>query len=251
MSFSGKVVVIIGASSGIGAATAILFSKEGADVVMVARNEAKLNDVGNQCKKYKRPLIIKADITKDNEAKSAIAAAVEKFKRLDVLVNNAGIIHEGTILDGNILQAYDVVMNTNLRALVHLTSLAAPHLIKTKGCIVNISSITASSSPIVPSLVPYYVSKAGLNHFTRCAALELAPHGIRVNSVSPGPVKTEIVENSGNASFTLKDFMAYTPFKRMSEPEEIADLILFLSSDKARSITGSDYVIDNGYLLVK
>ncbi|XP_072934673.1 3-oxoacyl-[acyl-carrier-protein] reductase FabG-like [Epargyreus clarus] len=251
MSFTGKVVVVVGASSGIGAATAILFSKESANVVMVGRNEAKLNDVVNQCKKYKTPLVIKADITKDNEARSTIATAVEKFKRLDVLVNNAGIVREGTVLDGTILQAYDDVMNTNLRALVHLTSLAAPHLIKTKGSIVNISSVAASSTPTVMSMNAYYVSKAGLNHFTRCAALELAPHGVRVNSISPGPVKTDIVSNSGNASFTLNDLMESTAFKKLLEPEEIADMILFLSSDKARSITGSDYVIDNGYLLVK
>ncbi|CAK1590519.1 unnamed protein product [Parnassius mnemosyne] len=249
MSFTGKVVFISGASSGIGAAAAIEFAKQDADVVIIGRNESKMKNVYKQCEVHgKKPLVIKADISKDEEAKAAINKTIDKFGKLDILVNNAGIMRLGSILNGNLLESYDEVMSTNLRAVMHLTTLATPYLIKTKGNIINISSIAGEMMPTVPEFMPYFVSKAALNHFTRCSASELAAYGIRVNSISPGPVKTDFGENSGitdlltNANFT-------TPLDRVSDAVEIADLILYLSSDKAKGITGSNYVTDNGCLI--
>ncbi|CAG5049601.1 unnamed protein product [Parnassius apollo] len=142
MSFTGKVVFISGARSGIGAAAAIEFAKQDADVVIIGRNEAKMNNVYKQCETHgKKPLVIKADISKDKEAKAAINKTIDKFGKLDILVNNAGIMRLGSILYGNLLESHDEVMSTNLRVVMHLTTLAAPHLIKTKGNIINISSI--------------------------------------------------------------------------------------------------------------
>ncbi|XP_072934768.1 uncharacterized short-chain type dehydrogenase/reductase y4vI-like [Epargyreus clarus] len=247
MSFANKVVLITGASSGIGAATAVLFTKEGANVAIVGRNEAKLKIVEQNCAKNgKKPLVIKADISKDDAAAAMVKKTVDTFGKLDVLVNNAGFAKFGTVLDGNIMEAYDAIMAVNVRALIYITTLAVPHLIKTKGNIVNISSVAASSVPIMPIMTSYYVSKAALNHFSRAVALELAPHGVRVNTISPGPVKTDFLENAG-ASFDTEDVK--TALGRVSESEEVADVILFIASDKAIAITGSDYITDNGFLL--
>ncbi|KPI93179.1 PREDICTED: uncharacterized oxidoreductase MexAM1_META1p0182-like [Papilio xuthus] len=248
MAFADKVVFISGASSGIGAATAIEFAKEGANVVINGRNETKLKNIYQKCEEYgKKTLIVKADISKDEEAKRAIEETIKQFGRLDVLVNNAGFSKSGTILDGNLMSSYDAVIATNLRAAMHLTALSAPHLIKTKGNIINVSSVLGSLMPISPILTSYCVSKAGLDHFTRCAASELSEFGVRVNIVSPGPVVTDFQENSGLVGFT--DQSVLTALKRVSGSEEIADLILFLASDKAKGITGSNYVCDNGFLL--
>lgn len=248
MSFKEKVVFITGASSGIGAATAVAFAKEGANVVIVARNEAKMGKVAEECEQFgKRPLVVKADVSKDEEAKAAVDKTIVMFGRLDIVVNNAGILRYGCLLDGRITEALDELIATNLRAAIHLTSLAAPHLIQTKGSVVNISSVDGSSV-VPPLLVPYSVTKAGLDHFTRGAALELAPHGVRVNAISPGPVYTDIYDNSGPVH-PLDNSNIKTALGTISEPVEIADLILFLSSDKAKAITGSNFLSDNGYVL--
>ncbi|XP_041973998.1 3-oxoacyl-[acyl-carrier-protein] reductase, chloroplastic-like [Aricia agestis] len=248
MSFANKVVLVVGASSGIGAATAVAFAKEGAHVVLVGRNEEKLKSVSAQCEKVgKKPLIIKADISKDAEAKMVVSKTIEKYGTLDVLINNAGIVRMNTITSETAMNTYDEIMNTNLRSAVLLTSLSAAHLIKSKGNIVNVSSVTAQMA--VPKSFAYAVSKAGLSHFTRQAAVELAAAGVRVNAVSPGPVKTDIMANAGVDFAVLDGLAAKTLLKRMSEPEEVADLILFLASEKAKGITGSDFVTDNGALL--
>lgn len=249
MSFENKVVIVTGASSGIGASTAVLFSKEKANVVLVGRNETKLNEVAALC--VTKKLIIKADVSNEADVKNIVEQTVKEFGRIDVLVNNAGFVRYGSVGMGNILSAYDEVMATNVRAVLHLTSLCVDHLIESKGNIVNISSIGGQIPPTKPLLMPYCISKAALNFITQSIALELGEHGVRVNAVSPGPVVTNFLKNSGipETTFTWKDFESGTLLKRIGEPEEIADLIMFLASDKAKSITGSNYISDNGYLL--
>ncbi|XP_063540927.1 3-oxoacyl-[acyl-carrier-protein] reductase FabG-like [Cydia strobilella] len=254
MSFSGKVVLVTGASSGIGAATAILFSKEGASVAIVGRNENKLSNVAQKCAQAgAQPLVIRADVANEKETSTIIKKTVDHFGKLDVLVNNAGMVRKASVADPNVLKVFDEVMNTNLRSIVQLTSLAAPFLQATKGNIVNVSSV-ASTKIIGENFMSYCVSKAGVDHFTRCAALDLAASGVRVNSVNPGPVRTDLTENAGLASpgagnVTWEYAKRVTALNRVGEPEEIADVIAFLASDKARSITGSVYVSDNGQLL--
>ncbi|XP_038220942.1 3-oxoacyl-[acyl-carrier-protein] reductase FabG-like [Zerene cesonia] len=250
MSFKTKVVLITGASSGIGAAAAIEFAKEGAKVAIVGRNVEKLQTISDNCEKYgSKPLLIAADISIDDEAKRVVQKVIEEYGHLDVLVNNAGLAKYGSILDGNILEAYDATIKINLRAHINVTALATPHLIKTKGNIINISSVGGTLVPKQCSKTPYYISKAALNHFTRCAALELSSKGIRVNTVSPGPVKTDFLVNSGVTSYKFEDMAVDMPLQRVSDPIEIARIILFLASDNAVGITGSEYVADNGFLL--
>lgn len=251
MSFKGKTVLVTGASSGIGAGIAIAFAKEGANVAIIGRNEGKLKNVVAKCEEHgSSPLVLKKDVTKEVDAKVAVYNTVDKFGGIDILVNNAGIVRLAGILSENIMEAYDDVMNTNMRAVVHLTSLAAPHIIKTQGNIINISSIGGRSVPQQPPYMPYCVSKAAMDHFTRCIAAELAPKGVRVNVVNPGPVMTDIAENSGvPPELFWKAMKEGTALKRVSEVEEIADLVLFLASEKAKGITGSSFVSDNGMLL--
>ncbi|OWR41545.1 3-dehydroecdysone 3alpha-reductase [Danaus plexippus plexippus] len=243
MSFKDKVVIVTGASSGIGAAVAVGFSSEGARVVMVGRNENKLASVAARCNE---PLVVKADVGNDEDAKRIIDRTIDHFGQIDVLVNNAGIGAWGNLVSGKLVESYDTVMRVNLRAVVNLTSLATPHLIKTKGNVINISSIGGLIPASAKSgLSMYAVSKAALNHFGTCAAAELAEYGVRVNTVSPGPVVTDILENA-KSPITWDDFKKMTALDRVSQPEEIADLVMFLASDKAKAITGSNHISDNG-----
>ncbi|XP_022834411.1 uncharacterized protein LOC111362109 [Spodoptera litura] len=248
MSFQDKVVIVTGASSGIGAATAIKFAEEGAKVALVGRNQEKLNNVAKKCG---NPLIIAADVSKDEDANRVIEETLRYFGGIDVLVNNAGIGSRTNIQDTGVISVYDRIMSTNLRAVVVLTHLAAPHIIKTKGNIVNISSVAGYR--VFQDNFAYCTSKAGLDHFTRAVALELAPHGVRVNVINPGPVKTDIIENMGAtkeiAEATFNRMEKITALSRVSDSEEVADLILFIASDKSKAITGSSIVTDNGTML--
>ncbi|XP_035448561.2 3-oxoacyl-[acyl-carrier-protein] reductase FabG-like [Spodoptera frugiperda] len=246
MSFKNKVVLITGGSAGIGAATAEQFAKEGASVAIVGRNEAGLKAVTERCDQYgSKTLVIKADVADDAQAKTIVEKTIEAFGRLDVLVNNAAVYKSTSLLSPDIMKIYDEVTSVDLRAVVHMTSLAAPHLIKTKGNIVNISSVLGKTYVQSPQLMMYCLSKAALEHFSRGAALELAASGVRVNIVSPGPVRTALVKILETENI-IEDVSLTTALHRVSEPEEVADVILFLASDKAKGVTGSDYGIDNG-----
>ncbi|CAH2051669.1 unnamed protein product, partial [Iphiclides podalirius] len=251
MSFKDKVVLVTGSSSGIGASTVIEFAKEGAHVIIVGRNETKLEDVREKCEKYgKNPLVIKADVSKDADGKKIVDETIEKFGGIDVLVNNAGTGGIVDVTNENFMEGYDRIINVNLRGVVYITHLAIPHLIKSKGNIINISSVAGTNTVGNADLIAYNMSKAGLNHFTRCAALKLASYGVRVNTISPGPVRTDIIKHPTMESITWEHISEKTALKRVSEPVEIADLILFLASEKAKGVTGSNFVSDNGMMIL-
>lgn len=185
MNFDGKVVLITGASSGIGEGTAKYLAKLGANLVLTGRNVDNLNKVGAACESVnnKKPLLLVADVTKVEDNKKVIEEIISKYGKLDVLVNNAGIIGNGSIEDTS-LEQYDEIMNTNVRAVYHLTMLAVPHLVQSKGNIVNLSSVAGNRS--FPGILAYGMSKAAIDQFTKCIALELAPKQVRVNAVNPG-----------------------------------------------------------------
>lgn len=167
-SFADKVVIITGASSGIGAAAAIEFSKLGAKVVITGRNETKLHETASRCEG--QVLSIIAEVNEINDRAKIVDQTISEYGQIDVLVNNAGIGQHGTILTTT-LEKFDNVMNTNVRSLFHLTQLATPHLIKSKGNIVNVSSVTAVRQ--FQNYLAYCMSKAAVDQFTRCVALEL------------------------------------------------------------------------------
>ncbi|XP_039758926.1 3-oxoacyl-[acyl-carrier-protein] reductase FabG-like [Pararge aegeria] len=246
MNFKNKVVLVTGASSGIGAAVSVAFSAAGAKVVTVGRNETNLKAVAAKCK---NPLVLIGDVRNDDDVKRIMDQTIKKFGQLDILINNAGLSAPGHLLETDeMMKAYDVVMDTNVRALVHMTSVAAPHLAKTKGNIINISSVSALMAPTFPGTINYYISKAAVTHFGSCAAAELAPHGIRVNTISPGPTQTEFLTNAKiNADWEL--VKTKNALQRISDPSEIAELILFVASDKSKGITGSNFLSDNGLLI--
>ncbi|CAG4945735.1 unnamed protein product [Parnassius apollo] len=186
MWFENKVVVVTGASAGIGAETAILFAQQSAKVVLVGRNEDALISVAKKCGEAKGiiPLIVKAELINDNDVKNIVTKTIEKFVHIDVLVNNAGVGFKGGIRDS--VDLYDRVIATNVRAVYLLTSLATPYLVQSKGNVVNVSSIAAFKPIKDIEFLQYCMSKAALDQFTRCVALELGREGVRVNSVSPG-----------------------------------------------------------------
>ncbi|XP_038207391.1 3-oxoacyl-[acyl-carrier-protein] reductase FabG-like [Zerene cesonia] len=253
MDFNDKVVLITGASSGLGAATAIHLSKQSAKLVLVGRKEINLKKIALYCEKANgiKPLAITADVTEDEDLERIIRETIENFGKLDVLVNNAGITAMGGIKKSD-MASYDKIMAVNTRAVFRLTMLATPHLVQSKGCIVNVSSIT-STRPNTISLA-YNMSKAALDQFTKCVALELAPDGVRVNAVNPGFVKTNIIKNIGltedQIDLYAKNIASGTPLKKLVEANEVASLIAYLASDAAKSITGCCYPIDGGRLLV-
>lgn len=185
MDFKNKVVLITGASSGIGEATAKYLTNLGALLALTGRNVDNLTKVGLECEKIsgRKPLLLVADVTKPEDNKRVIDEIIAKLGKLDVLVNNAGIIANGSI-ENTSLEQYDEVMNTNVKAVYHLTMLAVPHLITSKGNIVNLSSVAGNRS--FPGILAYGMSKAAIDQFTRCTALELAEKQVRVNAVNPG-----------------------------------------------------------------
>lgn len=249
--FNGKSVLVTGATSGIGRAVARKFSGSGAFVTAVGRDESALQDLLSALTESgKKAIALTADVTEANDINRALETAVKTFGHLDILVNAAGHISSGTI-ENTSLEAWDAMMNVNLRAVFQLMQLCVPHLVETKGNIVNISSVTGLRS--FPGVLAYCVSKAGLDQLTRCAALELAPQGVRVNAVNPGVVVTEIHKRGGMNQEAYAAFLEHSrtthPLGRVGDPSEIADLVLYLASDKASWITGATYSIDGGRAL--
>ena len=250
-SFAGKAVMVTGATSGIGRAVARRFAESGAAVVAIGRNESALEETKNEIGKAGGvPLILAADVTDTDEVERVLDRTIDELGRLDVLVNAAGHISSGTI-ENTSMPDWDAMMNVNLRAVFHLMQLCAPHLIETKGNIVNVSSVTGLRS--FPGVLAYCVSKAGLDQLTRCAALELAPKGVRVNAVNPGVVVTEIHKRGGMKDDAYENFLKHSetthPLGRVGEASEIAELVWFLASEKAAWITGATYSIDGGRAL--
>lgn len=244
-----KRVIVTGASSGIGRATAELFLAEGAKVALIARRLRQLEDVAS---KYQPGLakVVQADLADPSETETAFSRAVQALGGLDVLVNAAGIL-KGRSLEATSLELWDETMNINVRSLFHLIKLAVPELERSRGNIVNVSSVTGVRA--FPGVLAYCVSKSAVDHLTRCAALELAPKGIRVNAVNPGVVVTELHRAGGMDEESYAKFVEHGktthPLGRVGDANEIADLIFFLASDKAGWITGTTVSVDGGRAL--
>lgn len=246
--FTGKVAFVTGATSGIGHASAIAFANAGAKVAGVGRKTDALNDVEKQIREMgAEVLTIEADLSEVQEAERAVQRALEVFGGIDILVNAAGHLSNGTI-ENTTLQAWDDMMDVNVRAVFQLMQKALPSLIERRGNIVNVSSVTGLRA--FPGVLAYCVSKAALDQLTRCASLELASKGVRVNAVNPGVVVTQIHKRGGMNDDAYAAFLEHSktthPLGRTGRPEEIADLILFLASDRASWITGATYSIDGG-----
>ncbi|XP_038059867.1 3-oxoacyl-[acyl-carrier-protein] reductase FabG-like [Patiria miniata] len=248
MSLAGKVAVVTGASSGIGWATSVLFAKLGAKLSVTGRNAANLDKVANICQDNgSDPLVVTGDLTNEEDNHNLIQKTLKHFGKLDILVNCAGIISMGTI-ETTSMEAYDTMMNANVRSIFHLTSLAVPHLIETKGNIVNVSSVNGLRA--FPGVLAYCMSKSALDQFTRVTALELAPKGVRVNSINPGVIVTNLQKAGGLDDEAYAKFLERTKtthaLGRPGQPDEAANAIAFLASDAATFITGATLPVDGG-----
>lgn len=254
MAFTDKVVLVTGAASGIGANTAIKFSELGASVVLVDCNANNLKDVVATIRAAggSEPLEIVADVTKETER--IIKETINKFGKLNVLVNCAGIGRTNGEVFGS-LETFDTVLEVNLRSVLALTKLAVPHLEATRGNIVNVSSILGCMAH--DEYTAYALSKAGIDHFTRCAAVELAPKGLRVNAVKPGLIRTPIWHIGKSATEAeemdqvLDQRCKAQPVTRVGVAGDVTNAILFLADDAASFITGNLMYVDGGRHLVK
>jgi NAD(P)-dependent dehydrogenase (short-subunit alcohol dehydrogenase family) len=246
--FAEKVVLVTGATSGIGRACALKFADAGARIVAVGRNKEALARLSDEVGEVTgKTLLLQADLSRPEEAERVVDQTIEHAGGIDVLINAAGHIASGTIEDTS-LEAWDAMLNINLRAVFSLMQKAIPSLIERRGNIVNISSVTGLRA--FPGVLAYCVSKAAVDQLTRCTALELATKGVRVNAVNPGVVVTEIHKRGGMNDEQYDSFLEHSkqthPLGRVGQTKEIAELVFFLTSDRASWITGATYSIDGG-----
>jgi NAD(P)-dependent dehydrogenase (short-subunit alcohol dehydrogenase family) len=243
----GKVVIVTGASSGIGRSTALLFAKGGATVVAVGRNEKELAALVKDAGKNATVKPHLADLAELSQLDRVVSETVHANGQIDVLVNSAGVIKNGNI-ENTTLDEWDKMMHINVRSVFLLIQKCVPYLAETKGNIVNVSSVTGTRA--FPNVLSYCVSKAAVDQLTRCTALELAPKGIRVNAVNPGVVVTNLHKRGGMEEAAYETFLENAknthPIGRPGNPNEVAELIYYLASDKASWITGVTYAIDGG-----
>ena len=246
--FKGKVVLVTGATSGIGRASALRFAEAGASISAIGRREDALAQVIKEVERLGgKALALRADLAVEADAEGIVSQTVEHFGTIDVLVKAAGHISSGSIEDTS-LETWDAMLNINLRSVFLLMQKVLPAIIQRRGNIVNVSSVMGLRA--FPGVIAYCVSKAGLDQLTRCAALELAAKGVRVNAVNPGVVVTEIHKRGGMSEDQYAAFLERSkqthPLGRVGEAREIAELIFFLASDRASWITGATYSIDGG-----
>ena len=256
----GKVVLITGASQGIGAACARRFAREGAHLVLC--DVADL--AGQTLAQELGALYVHADVGDSREVNALVQAALQAHGHIDILVNNAGIFKAAPFLDVT-EEDFDAVIRVNLKGAFLVAQAVARAMVQTgsersenhasrgdgsqnhasRGAIVNMSSVNAVMA--IPSIASYNMSKGGVNQLTRVMALALADHGIRVNAVAPGTIATELAAQAVLTSEEAKaKIMSRTPMKRLGSPEEIADVVAYLASEASSYMTGEIVTVDGG-----
>lgn len=249
MNLKGKVAIVTGSNTGIGASIILELAKRGASTVIdyvvnpkaTAELEKQVLALGEQV------LGIDADVSKIPDLQKLINETVSKFGKVDIFVNNAGIETRTSVLDTTENQ-YDKVLSINLKSAFFGTQLAAKQMIKQGkgGRIINISSVHEDWP--MPNNIPYCLSKGGMRMLTRTAALELAQHGILVTGVGPGAVATPINVSTMKDPALMQKLNAAIPLGRMAKPEEIAQVVAFLCSDEASYMTAATVFVDGGMM---
>ncbi len=249
MRLENKVALVTGAAQGIGLACAQALANEGAHVMLADVNGDAAKRAAESLRASGRKAAHTAcDVSRKADVDRAVAATVEAFGRLDILVANAGIVHAADFLD--LAEAdFDRVIGVNLKGVFLAGQAAARQMVKQGGggTIINMSSVNAVLA--IPNQVPYVVSKGAINQLTKVMSVSLAPHGIRVNGIGPGTILTELAKTAvlGNREAERK-ILSRTPMGRMGEPAEIAGVAVFLASDEASYMTGQTLYPDGGRL---
>ena len=246
--FKDKVVLVTGATAGIGRATAEAFAREGAKLVVTGRNAKAGEELVAALRKRGTEIeFIAGDAAREDSARTWVQAALKRFSRLDVAVNNAGIEGETGPITGQSEANYTRIFDTNVKGILFALKHQIPALAANGGgAIVNLSSMAGTIGMAGASV--YVASKHAVNGLTRSAALETARQGIRINAVAPGAVATEMLQRFTGRNAEAQTGLANAhPAGRLAEADEIAHAILYLGSDDAKFVTGSILAIDGGY----
>lgn len=242
----GKIALVTGASSGIGAQTVKLFSSLGAKVIAAARREDRLQDLANQ---YPDVIAVKCDVGVEADCKNLVDTIINEYGKIDILINNAGISDPIPALEED-LDQFKRVIQIDLISCFHLAQLCAQHMEtqETGGAIVNVASIHGFVGSSPNNQPGYTAAKGGLINLTRELALEWARHGIRVNAIAPGYITTELTDEMIAGESGRKWIERNTPMRRPGEVTELDGAMLLLASDAGSYITGETIAIDGGWL---
>ncbi|HUI98714.1 MAG TPA: SDR family oxidoreductase [Usitatibacter sp.] len=242
MRFEGKVVIVTGAGSGIGAAAARRFSEEGAAVVLVGDHRRNVAAVAAKLPR-ERTTVRVADVARHGDIQAVVQAAVRDFGRLDVMVNNAGIFAGSTVTKTKVAD-WERVMAVNAGGVFNGSRAALPYLLETRGCIVNTASVSGLGGDW--AMAAYDASKGAIVNLTRAMAMDYGRDGVRVNSVCPSFTLTGMTRDMAKSRKLVRKFMERMPLGRIAMPEDIAPVIAFLASDDARFVTGVNLPVDGG-----
>jgi NAD(P)-dependent dehydrogenase (short-subunit alcohol dehydrogenase family) len=247
MNEKSPVVLITGALTGIGRATALAFAREGAQVVVSGRRDEAGHALAGELRSLgARAEYVRADVRHEADVRGLVEQVVERFGRLDVAVNNAGTEGQPGPITEQSQDNFDATFATNvLGTLLSLKHEMRVMLKQGTGSIINLSSVAGQVG--LPGASVYVASKHAVEGLTKSAALEGVAAGVRVNAVAPGPVATEMLDRFAGSEEAKNGLLSMMPAKRAAMPEEIAQTIVFLASDKARYLTGQSVTVDGGY----
>ncbi|WP_299990724.1 glucose 1-dehydrogenase [uncultured Pontibacter sp.] len=245
---SGKVALVTGGSSGIGKSSAILYAREGATVVVSDIHEEpgmqvvrEIEDQGGEA------IFVLGDVSKPEDCESMVQQAVEKFGRLDIAFNNAGIGGEANPIGEMSIEGWNKVINVNLNSVFYCMHFQIRQMLQQGGgAIVNNSSILGQVG--FANSAAYVAAKHGVVGLTKNGGIEYAAKGIRINAIGPAFIKTPLLTDAGMTEEVLQFLAGKHPIGRLGEPEEVAELVIWLSSDKASFVTGAYYAVDGAYL---
>lgn len=249
ISLEGRNAIVTGAARGIGAACALAFARHGANVVLGDMREERCAKTAGRIREETgaSAVAVRADVSREEDCAALLDACTEHFGDCGILLNNAGIIVPGSILDGNV-EDFDRVLSVNLRGTYMMSRLVARHMVEqgVRGSIVNMSSTNAVVT--IPNQLAYAVSKGGVTQLTKVMAMGLAPHDIRVNAIGPGSIATNMLDEVMADEEARRTILSRTPMGRIGEPEEVASVAVFLASDYASYLTAETIYPDGGRL---